>query len=171
MRPFPIRDYIIPAAVFEVDVAWLAGLIEGEGWLSVHKNVYIRVGIQMTDRDVIDRVAKLWDAPVSCVDPKPPAKKPAYTTSITGMKAVRWIQRMYQFFGVRRKKQADKLLAVMRQRYDLAFAASQEVLRIRAAFSEGVSKDTISKQFNRSRRDLNRILSGDRWPVLTVFAW
>lgn len=54
----------------EIETAWLAGLLEGEGyfgtinsWVSGRCYRYPRIGVNMTDRDVIDRVATLWEAP------------------------------------------------------------------------------------------------------------
>jgi hypothetical protein len=42
----------------EVDLAWAAGLFEGEGFLvrrKVGNRVYLQVGIEMRDRDVMER--------------------------------------------------------------------------------------------------------------------
>ena len=42
----------------ETDIAWLAGLLEGEGWFT-YANGAPRIGVGMADRDVIDRAANL----------------------------------------------------------------------------------------------------------------
>lgn len=47
------------APLREVDIAWLAGLFEGEGCMETGKNGLTRLSIVMTDRDVLDRVQAL----------------------------------------------------------------------------------------------------------------
>jgi hypothetical protein len=42
-----------------IDIAWLAGLFESVGKMSIAKNGGTRLTIKMTDRDVIDRVNTL----------------------------------------------------------------------------------------------------------------
>lgn len=41
------------------DVAWLAGLFEGEGCFEIGRNGLVRLTIAMTDRDVIERIDAL----------------------------------------------------------------------------------------------------------------
>ena len=37
-------------------IAWYAGLFEGEGWITIHKQCkHVRVGIKMTDLDILQR--------------------------------------------------------------------------------------------------------------------
>ena len=53
----------------EVDLAWAAGLFEGEGYIGIqsragekkYKSNYWYIGIGMTDEDVIKRFADLFD--------------------------------------------------------------------------------------------------------------
>jgi len=40
------------------DIAWLAGLLEGEGSFSI-KNVSAEISIAMSDKDILDRAAQL----------------------------------------------------------------------------------------------------------------
>lgn len=42
------------------DIAWLAGLFEGEGCISVERNGALRLTISMTDRDIIERIDALF---------------------------------------------------------------------------------------------------------------
>jgi hypothetical protein len=53
--------------VRQIDVIWLAGLLEGEGCFNIRpdKNNQVRVSIEMTDRDIIERAAKLFGSNVS----------------------------------------------------------------------------------------------------------
>lgn len=54
------------------DSAWLAGLFEGEGCLTIERNGATRAVIRMTDRDIIDRVNDLFPCSrIQVVNPKP----------------------------------------------------------------------------------------------------
>lgn len=110
------------------DIAWLAGIIEGEGSISIcnggfnktYSKYYITPHIQvtMTDKDVIDRVASIWKSKT-----RGPYKKErngtqckdAYNTSIGGMKAASWLMTLYPLFGVRRRAKAKEVLAKWRE--------------------------------------------------------
>src|ERR1700752_3388825 len=60
-------------AISETDRAWLAGLFEGEGCLSIEKNGSPRCTVRMTDRDIIERVHSLFPGlPMQIVVAKKP---------------------------------------------------------------------------------------------------
>lgn len=48
----------------ETDIAWLAGLLEGEGSFDLHRDRYPRIRLGMTDRDVVERAARLMGSRV-----------------------------------------------------------------------------------------------------------
>ncbi len=54
------------------EVIWLAGLLEGEGCFNVRKdkNMQPRVSIEMTDKDIIERAAKLFGSNISTRAPR-----------------------------------------------------------------------------------------------------
>lgn len=56
-----------------VDVAWFAGLFEGEGSIEIAKNGGVRLCIRMTDLDVIERVDRMFPGSnsIQAVVPKP----------------------------------------------------------------------------------------------------
>lgn len=41
------------------DIAWAAGLFEGEGTWIIRKGRYVQAGLQSTDKDVVDRFAEI----------------------------------------------------------------------------------------------------------------
>jgi hypothetical protein len=56
----------------KTDIAWLAGLFEGERCISIERNGGTRLTIGMCDRDIIDRVDDLYPCPrIQAVVPKP----------------------------------------------------------------------------------------------------
>jgi hypothetical protein len=89
--------------------AWLAGLLEGEGYFGMvtnhvggHFYRYPRVGVSMTDADIVDRVADLWDTSVYEAKPAGVSKKVQYRCVLLGTRAVNWMERLYPFLGERR---------------------------------------------------------------------
>jgi len=57
----------------QIDIIWLAGLLEGEGCFNVRpeKNDQARVSVEMTDKDIIERVSRLFDSNISTREPRP----------------------------------------------------------------------------------------------------
>lgn len=47
------------------DLLWLAGLLEGEGCFNIRSDNRVRIAVEMTDKDVVERVAKLFGTNVS----------------------------------------------------------------------------------------------------------
>lgn len=99
-------------------LAWLAGLLEGEGYFGTIINRvagrayrYPRIGVNMTDADVIGRVASLWGVSVYVMRPAGLSKKTAYRTIILGSRAAIWMRQLYPFMGARRREQIDRAIA------------------------------------------------------------
>lgn len=104
----------------EYEVRWLAGLLEGEGFFGVIKNhasngrvyLYPRVGVTMSDRDVIDRAAKTFGTKVFVMPPRDRGRLTLYRVVAMGKPAVTLMERLYTHMGIRRKKQIDYALSV-----------------------------------------------------------
>ena len=111
----------------ETELAWLAGLLEGEGTFSPHRSrsktkVYsqCRVQIQMSDYDVIRKVARLTGSktlgPYSNVRSSRPSYRgrnplPCWVVSIVGKRAEDLMRKIRPYMGKRRKSQIDKSFA------------------------------------------------------------
>ena len=54
------------STVKELQIAWAAGIIEGEGCFSLNKNgygsEYGRISVKMTDEDIINRLQQVFNA-------------------------------------------------------------------------------------------------------------
>jgi hypothetical protein len=89
----------------------LGGLCEGEAYFS-HHNGSPAIKIDMTDEDVLQRVAALFRVKVS--GPRQPKGKPSYkpvwSVHIHGYTAVSWMMTLYSFLGVRRRAAVRKAL-------------------------------------------------------------
>lgn len=102
-----------------LDIPWLAGLIEGEGSFRWHHRSPA-ITIQMTDEDIITRVAKLWDRPVyGPYGPYGQSKKQTWQTMVTGPQAIGWMFTLYSFMGARRKQKIEEIVAEWKTRFTI----------------------------------------------------
>jgi hypothetical protein len=104
----------------EVEVAWLSGLLEGEGYFGLVPNKvkgktyrYARIGVSMTDKDVVERAATLMD--VSVISLRPTAmsasRLPFFRAHVMGQRAVALMKTLRPHLGAGRRAQIDKVLA------------------------------------------------------------
>lgn len=100
------------------DIAWLAGLFEGEGSMSIAKNGGTRLTIRMCDRDVIDRVNEMFPCTrIQVVVPKPAraySNQPMtqYAWRVSDPAKVReLLELLLPWFGERRAAKAAEVLA------------------------------------------------------------
>jgi hypothetical protein len=103
----------------EADLAWLAGLLEGEGSFyasgSRAKNGvmyrYPQIKVSMTDRDVIERVAQMFGIKVSVNSrEKRREAKQIYSAQINGSRAMELMQQLLPWMGKRRSQKIKELL-------------------------------------------------------------
>jgi hypothetical protein len=97
------------------DDYWLAGLLEGEGAFMriTERPEYWRpvLSLQMTDRDVVARVAAIWGvAVVSGGKPRFEHYKPTFIAKISGSRGADWMLYLRPLMGERRQGQIDMAL-------------------------------------------------------------
>lgn len=100
----------------DIEIAWLAGLMEGDGWFTLSLNNggpsrLPRIGIAMLDRDVIERVTNLLNTTITTYLTKNKTKV-MYSTTLSRRDDLEPLLKiLHPHMGVRRKTQIDKLLA------------------------------------------------------------
>ena len=107
----------------DTDIAWLAGIIEGEGCIIFNRTPSIIVS--MTDRDIIERVAKLFGR--HCYANKPHGKglKDVFTARIHATDAMGIMEAIRPYMGKRRTAKMDEVLRLAAARPGLAFGQRQ----------------------------------------------
>lgn len=110
-RRDPLR--VRPEEWSEAETAWLAGIIEGEGSI-ITEGRRVRISIQMTDEDIIQRVAKMWSRVPTTHVPNAPEGKQWKTTYVTGVGASEDVQKVLEvllpWLGIRRSEKARQAL-------------------------------------------------------------
>jgi hypothetical protein len=97
----------------DIDIAWLAGLYEGEGTCGVFgKNKSVQAVIQMRDEDVIRRVNDLFPATrIGFHEDKRPNHSAMYLWRIQDRHRVkRFLELIMPYMGRRRAEQAQDVL-------------------------------------------------------------
>lgn len=109
-------------AVSALDVAWIAGLLEGEacfciGSRAVKGKTYKRITIQlvMTDKDIVQRVADMFGTRCCDMPWRPMATKATYRTACTGDRAAGWMMTIYKLMGERRQQKIRDCLDVWKR--------------------------------------------------------
>jgi hypothetical protein len=105
----------------EVEVAWFAGILEGEGCFSIMRysrrggksRDSLRVFVQMTDRDVIERAAKIGEAttPPRCRKPQKAHWTPGWYCLWSGAHAERVMRMVLPYMGERRSAAIQEALS------------------------------------------------------------
>lgn len=105
------------------DIAWIAGLLEGEGYFShprAGNKFCATIRLAMTDRDVIDRAAVLMGAGSRGhvgVHTKPSATRQCvYGFTLHGKYAIAWMMTILPFMGDRRAIRIREAIAGWKSR-------------------------------------------------------
>lgn len=73
------------------DLAWLAGIIDGEGWITMMHKTYPTIGVSNTDLGIINRVRDMFECTITnqhfVKNPKIKPIKKAYRCVLVGNKA------------------------------------------------------------------------------------
>lgn len=143
------------------DFHWLIGLLEGEGWFigKTGKRLNeIKVGIGMTDLDVIQRVSKLFGNRKIYKSAKG-RNKPMYEVYLIGEQAFNLMMILKSFMGIRRRKKIEKLINGWK--YLKPRISDRQVLKLRNLYKSG--KFTIirlARKFNMPLSTIYNIVSG-----------
>ena len=99
------------------DIAWFAGLLEGEGcFFNIQRAYAPRISLGMTDRDVVEKAAALVGNPsVYRRVTQHPKHKDQWWFMLTGHRAVGVMFTIYPFMGVRRRAKIREVVSRWKQ--------------------------------------------------------
>lgn len=106
-----------------LDIGWLSGVLEGDGWFGSYQPDRVRhstrpvVRLTMADRDVVERFARLVG--VSCSGPFSVRKdnhRPMHSAAVSGSRAVGVMMTVYSLMGERRKARIKELITQWRNK-------------------------------------------------------
>ena len=99
------------------ELIWLAGLMEGEGSFMLstssvqgRRYQHARMTVGMSDKDVVEHVARLFGTSVYAYTPKKPPHKVIYSAQVNGLKARWFMERLLPYMGERRAAKIREVL-------------------------------------------------------------
>lgn len=107
--------------VFDTEVAWAAGLFEGEGSFGVRENGTVLLSLGSTDRDIIERFRDVIGTGrfSSQSAGKNRRKKTLRRVDVIRVcDVLRIIDLFYPWLGVRRRARADQVVAILGERIE-----------------------------------------------------
>lgn len=145
-----------------LDIAWLAGLLEGEGsFMLKTKRSYngtISISLQMTDKDIVERCATILKTkvygPYTSKQKKKngEVKKETYLLSIFGTSAASWMMTLYPFMGERRKQKIENLLNHWKKQQSMETGRMSLCHPDRARFSKDMCKSCYMKNYHKEKK-------------------
>jgi len=141
---------------------WLVGILEGEGCFS--KTQYSPlIHVHMTDKDTMEKVARMLDTKLESHQPKGDRKK-AYTARIYGDKAIQWMEDIYYYMSNRRKARIDVIRTWAFQRPGVYKKLNREAVKaIRWAYEKGKLQKEIAKVYNISQSLVSLVIREEAW--------
>lgn len=92
------------------EIAWVAGILEGEGYFYLNKGYYPRIELKMTDKDVVERIAEFIGSTVIKQRYKElEHHKDVWITTKQGFSAMDTMELIYPYMSVRRKETIDAI--------------------------------------------------------------
>jgi hypothetical protein len=145
-----------------VDIAWLTGLLEGEGHFCMSGRSILIV-VNMTDRDVIERAATLMGGYVYALPSASPRHKPQWRAQLKGPRAAGWMMTMYAWLGTRRRGQVEGALSRWRAMPYVRISPQIERSIVEAWETGATNKSALARRFGVSRNTVYDVLvrSGD----------
>jgi hypothetical protein len=106
----------------DIDAAWLAGLLEGEGYFQItkprhHHPTQVVIRLAMTDKDVVEKAAKLLNNVPINEKAKTTERKTIYAISLTKRDEVeKVLLQILPYMGSRRTQRINECLEVIEER-------------------------------------------------------
>jgi hypothetical protein len=141
----------------QVQLAWLAGLLEAEGTFlqpTPSEPRFPIVACQMTDRDVVERVGSLFGCVVKAI-PRTGRHRTLYATRIKGSRAVLLMRDLAPIMGERRNHAIARALANYEPPTRKLDFAAAEIIR---DFQSDVSVSRLAREFGVTRPTIRQVL-------------
>jgi hypothetical protein len=122
----------------DIDAAWLAGLLEGEGYFQItkprhHHPTQIVIRLSMTDKDVVEKAAKLLNNVPINEKAKTTERKTIYAISLTKRDEVeKVLLQILPYMGSRRTQRINECLKDIQERR-LVLSETRKEQQVKAA--------------------------------------
>lgn len=104
----------------ECNIAWAAGIVEGEGCMSLVKTksgLYPKLTVQMSDEDIILRLKDILNCGTVSSHQRGINKRLYQLNVYTKSDLYETIKVLYPYFGKRRKEKAEEVMTFLENKY------------------------------------------------------
>lgn len=142
----------------ELEIAWAAGLFEGEGCFSIwnRKSGWVNPGLQLTstDRDVIDRFCRVLGIGRVYTIKKPSAAgKTMYHWTAAGPENLRQVYELFSpYLGERRRARAEEIM-LLRAKWEASRATDATCEECGMIYRRANHRSTVQRFCSRRCRD------------------
>lgn len=142
----------------ELEIAWLAGLLEGEGCFRVRKSGgykgSVSISLQMTDEDVVKRVADLFGTKIwGPHGPYGASKLETWQTLIIGHEAAKLMEKLLPYLGRRRGEKVKTLLIHQKTLRDLSPNKNPVCHPEKKYFSKNMCTSCYMKDYHKRKKN------------------
>jgi hypothetical protein len=146
-----------------LELAWLAGLLEGEGtFIAATAKYPVYLSLNMTDADVVRRVATWWRVAVSHPRVQQPHHKPSFRCMVRGQRAVDWMRRLQPFMGERRTCAIDAAIRSHVVKGPAEKISAKQAAEIAKRHAAGERAVELAAEFKISKWQVSAIKQGRR---------
>lgn len=145
----------------QIELAWLAGLLEGEGCFNIGSDKYpVGIALAMTDEDIVSTVAGWWNVSYNSPKTQKEHHKQSYRCAIRGKSAVDLMVILLPFMGERRSTQIQKAIDSYSPKGYNRKISIEDALVVRDRFRMGESAQSLGTEFGISKWTVYSINQG-----------
>lgn len=147
------------------DIIWLCGLLDGEACFRLNNRRSPQITLAMTDKDIIDNVAKLWESNVSHRERTEVRNtkylgnkwKPVFSTNINGRKAIDLMVRLLETNRLS-KRRTDKINEIITNwnNRPVKRLEPEQIKSLRQEFRDGATSDELAKKYKITLVNIDR---------------
>jgi len=153
-----------------LELAWLAGLMEGEGCFAFGTSP--KITISMTDKDVMEKAALLMVAPCRRINRPTITGKDVFRAELYGNPAIVLMEKLLPFMGERRSTKIREVLSAAATRRGKAVgerAGPSKLTELQAKdilerWNTGAaSQSQMAKEYGVSQEAIGYLVNGHTW--------
>ncbi len=147
----------------DLEIVWLAGLLEGEGSFMKgppsSPNLPI-ISIKMTDEDIISKVANLFGNAYCAYAMREIHHKPCFGVKLVGSKAILLMQELLPYMGIRRSQQIREAINSykVKEKVPPLKLSMDQVQEIKNYRSQGYSTRRLAEMYGLHHTNIARCL-------------
>lgn len=143
-------------------IIWFAGLFEGEGTFCFCKNVGRQLSIQMTDKDIIDRLQTFFGGKVYNIKKRKEHHKDSWVWVLGSKDSIKIVEDIIPYLGLRRKKRALEYITSFKgiEKYNRERKEERllKAKKVKELYTKGLKHKEIANKLGIERSTVTKLL-------------